>query len=102
MFRSLVVFAGLANMIAVPVNILTVVYARTVLHGSSKIYGLLEVSMLCRAILGSFAAGRYSSRLRLWQWLGIALIGSGGALVGLGLLVNGLTAMGFLVVFPES
>lgn len=98
-FRSLIVFASAANFVASPMAIFTVVYARQVLHGSSSLYGLLEVALLSGGILGSFAAGKYSSKLRLSQWVVVALVGSGCAVAGLGLVVNRLFATGFLVVF---
>jgi hypothetical protein len=92
------VFASAANFVASPMAIFTVVYARQVLHGSSSLYGLLEVALLSGGILGSFAAGKYSSKLRLSQVV-VALVGSGCAVAGLGLVVNRLFATGFLVVF---
>lgn len=50
-------------------------------------------------ILGSFAEGKYSSKLKLPQWVVVALSGSGFAVTGLGLIVSRISAVGFLVAF---
>ncbi len=97
--RSLVIFAALANLVVGPSAVLTAVYAHTVLHGTSRIYGWMEAGMLGGSILGSFVAGRFATRLFLWQWVVIALTGSGGALLALALVVNRYAAVAFVMVF---
>ncbi|MCY0877447.1 MAG: MFS transporter [Firmicutes bacterium] len=97
--RSLVTFAALANLVGGPTAVLTAVYAHSVLHGSTRIYGWMEAGMLSGSILGSFVAGRFATRLFLWQWVVVALTGSGGALLALPLVVNRYAAVAFVMMF---
>ena len=97
-FVALIIFIAAANLVANAFTILTVPYSAQVLHGTARIYGLLQMADLAGGLIGAYLAGKYSNRLKLWQWAVIALVGTGGSLIGLGVIATFPTAVLFLIV----
>ncbi len=98
-FVALVIFVAAGNLFANAITILTVPYSEQVLHGTARIYGFLQMADLAGGLIGSYLAGKYSNCLKLWQWVVLALVGSGGSLIGLGVIATFPTAVLFLILY---
>ncbi len=78
---ALLVLLGLISFMGLRYEILMPVYAREMLHGGPKEYGLLMGASGVGAILGSLILATWGSVRTLGDWVGLAAAGFGGSLV---------------------
>lgn len=99
LLRNFVIFGFLVNLLAAPLAIFTAIFSRSVLHAGVKGYGFLEAGFSAGIMLGALIAGRYSNRLRLWQWLIVTFGIEGITMIAIPIFPHLPISIGLFVVF---
>lgn len=75
--RHCVAFGAIINMFGAPIHIFTPIYSRVILEAGAGSYGLLQSAFTAGGIVGALLSGKYSKKLKLWQWFFVSYVMSG-------------------------
>lgn len=75
--RYIVGFGALINLFGAPLHIFTPIFSRVVLEAGSEGYGLLQTAFAVGGVVGALISGKYSKKLKLWQWFFVSYILAG-------------------------